>query len=94
MSTSMRSQPLTKAEFHRTMARFMSAVTLKEELKPLVEGLRDTNKRLSMLTTSVDRFEKRQSVDHDEFVVLRARYESMADVLVHKGVTTRQELAV
>lgn len=92
----MRSQPLTKAEFHRTMTRFMGSmtVTMKEDLKPLIEGLRDANKRLSTLTASVDRFGKRQSVDHDEFVVLRARYERMADVLVHKGVTTRQELAV
>lgn len=90
----MRSQPLTKTEFHRTMARFMGIVTTKDDLKPLIEGLRDARKQLSNVTTSVDRFGKRLTVDHDEFVVLRARYDRMAEVLVHKGVTTRQELAV
>jgi DNA repair ATPase RecN len=95
MSTSsMRHQPLTKSEFHRTMTRLMGLVTTKDDLKPVVESLRETRKQLSTLTTSVDRFGKRFTVDHDELVVLRARYDRLADVLIHKGVATRQDLAV
>lgn len=90
----MRSQPLTKSEFHRTMTRFMGPVTTKDDLQPVIESLRGARKQLSTLTMSVDRFGKRLMGDHDELVVLRARYDRMADVLVSKGVTTRPELAV
>lgn len=76
------------------MARMMNAVTTKDDLKPLVENLRDARKQLASLTTSVDRFGKRLTIDHDEFIVLRARYDRMADVLVRKGLTTPQELAI
>ncbi len=90
----MSSHPLTKSEFHRTMTRLFGVVAAKSDLREVVEGLRDARKQLSTLTTSADRFGKRQTDDHDELVVLRARCDRMANILVHKGVAAEEELAV
>ncbi len=90
----MPTQVLTKTEFQRTMARLFGVVATKDDLKPIVVGLRDARQQLASLTTSVDKFGKNQTTDHDEFTILRARYDRMAKVLVLKGVTTEEELSV
>lgn len=90
----MPSQSLTKGEFHRTMTKLFGVVAMRDDLKPIVRDVRDARQQLSSLITSVDRFGKNQTDAHDELVVLRARYDRLAEVLVHKGVTSAEELAV
>lgn len=90
----MPSQMLMKKEFHTVMTKLMAMVATQDDIKRMVGELRTTRQRIEELTESVDKFGAAQGKDHDELVVLRARYERLATVIVQKGIATEQELGI
>lgn len=84
--------PLTKSDIDQLSTavaeRVLDVVATKKELVAVEERL--TNK-FSELQTSVDRYLKRTEVWHDEFNVLRARYDRLIHVLDQKGIVREEE---
>ncbi len=48
--------------------------------------------KFSNLQSSVDRYFKRTEAWHDEQVILKSRHDRLSDVLVGKGVVTKEEI--
>ncbi|MBI3573405.1 MAG: hypothetical protein HY092_04360 [Candidatus Kerfeldbacteria bacterium] len=88
----MPEQALTQSYFDTTMTKLFGVVATKDDLRPIIHDLRETRDQLRQLTDSVDGLTQLHTKDHDELILLRARTDRMAYILVHKGVATEQEL--
>ncbi|MDP2685359.1 MAG: hypothetical protein Q8P20_10100 [bacterium] len=59
--------------------------TVRNEIKPIREDIHELQK-------TVDTYIKQTQDWHQEFIVVKARYDKMKEVIVRKGIATEKEL--
>lgn len=95
-------RPVTKPQLDASLrnalavqsAKLLRVVVTKDELRHVVRELADLRKRVDALTTATDSYFKRTQDWRQEQVVLKAKVDRLADLLVRKGLVREDELAV
>lgn len=78
----------------KTLANKGDVGIVQEDLREVKEDVRQVQHSMDSLHTSVDTYLKRTEDWHQEFSVLKARYDKLADTLTKKGFVKEEELAL